>query len=278
MNVRLMRLKNIALLVGGMLGSGALFAQACVPAHKFETVTAKTLTVAAYVFPPYSIPKENEQISGVDGDILALIAKKECLTVKTVVVDPGATIQYVLSGKADIAVGDWYRTADRAKVLGLSAPIYLDQMGIFSKDGTSSIPAIVGKRVGTVQGYLWVADLKKLLGNSLTLYPNPVAMAQDLAAGRIDVGTDSYAVGVTAQLKGGYPGIQIKVAEGDPRIQASMQAGQAAFPFSKTNAALGAALDANIAELHKAGAIGKILQQYGLAPSAAEVGEPRLAQ
>ena len=56
------------------------------------------------------------------------IAKAECLTMVPVVVDPAATIQYVLAGKADIAAGDWYRTAERAKVIGLSYPTYLDQI------------------------------------------------------------------------------------------------------------------------------------------------------
>ena len=132
------------------------------------------------------------EIGGVDGDILKSIAKSACLTLTPVVVDPAATIQYVISGKADIAGGDWYRTAERAKVLGLSAPTYLDQMGIYSKDGASTVAAMMGKQVGTVSGFLWVADLQKLLGSNLHLYPNPVALAQDLQAGRIQIGVDSY--------------------------------------------------------------------------------------
>ena len=97
------------------------------------------------------------EIGGVDGEVAKGIAKMpSAWTLVPVVVDPAATIQYVLSGKADIAAGDWYRTAERAKVLGLSYPLYLDQMGLYSKDGVSTVAALMGKQVGTVSGFLWV--------------------------------------------------------------------------------------------------------------------------
>jgi polar amino acid transport system substrate-binding protein len=175
-------------------------------------------------------------------------------------------------------MGDWYRTADRAKVLGLSGPMYLDQMGVISRDGIDTIAGLQGKRVGSVQGYLWTGDLQKVLGGSLTLYPNPVAMAQDLAAGRIDVGTDSYAVAQYDQKKGGYSSIKIMAVKPDPRVPASVQPGQTAFPYTKSNQALGDALSADIADLHKSGDIARILKAHGLEPSAADVGQPRLVQ
>jgi polar amino acid transport system substrate-binding protein len=41
--------------------------------------------------------------------------------------------------KADIGTGDWYRTVAGAKVLGLSYPLYIDQMGIYSKTGIKTV-------------------------------------------------------------------------------------------------------------------------------------------
>lgn len=81
-----------------------------------------------------------------------------------------------------------------------------------------------------------------------------------------------------AQANGGYEGIQIKVAEPDDRVQASIQAVQSALLYSKDNAAFGAALDAGIQELHASGKMGEILQANGLDPSGADVGEPRLVK
>ncbi len=261
--------------LAALLGCGAASAQSCTPAHKIDTmVSAGKLTVAIYEYPPFAVT--NPELGGVDGEIVKAIAKMECLTVVPVVVDPAATIQYVLSGKADMAGGDWYRTAKRAEVLGLSYPTYLDQMGIYSKDGVSTVAAMMGKQVGTVSGFLWVAELQKLLGTNLHLYPNPVALAQDLAAGRVQIGVDSYGTGAYAQKKGSYAGIVIKVAEPDQRVQASIQAAQANILYTKGNVSLGAAMDADIQDLHKNGAIAGYLKSFGLDPSGAETGEPRV--
>ncbi|MGF6726107.1 polar amino acid transport system substrate-binding protein [Paraburkholderia sp. GAS41] len=258
--------------------TGAQAAGSCTPAHKFPTITPGTLSVATWDFPPYSIPVSANEVNGVDGAILRLIAAKECLTLSFANVDAAAVIQSVVSGKADIGMGDWYRTADRAKVLGLAAPMYLDQMGVISGSGIDTVAGMQGKRVGAVAGYLWTGDLQKVFGSSLTIYPNPVAMAQDLAAGRIDVGTDSYAVAVYDQKKGGYKSMKIGVVKPDPRVPATIQPGQTAFPFTKTNQALGDALSADIEALHQSGDIARILKEHGLDPNAEKVGAPRMVQ
>jgi polar amino acid transport system substrate-binding protein len=258
--------------------TAAQAAGSCTPAHKFSTITPGTLSVATWDFPPYSIPVSGSEVNGVDGAILRLVAARECLTLSFANVDAAAVIQSVVSGKADIAMGDWYRTADRAKVLGLAAPMYLDQMGVISSSGVDTIAGMQGKRVGAVAGYLWTGDLQKVFGSSLTIYPNPVAMAQDLAAGRIDVGTDSYAVAVYDQKKGGYKSMKIGVVKPDQRVPATIQPGQTAFPFTKSNQALGDALSADIEALHQSGDIARILKEHGLDPNAAQVGTPRMVQ
>ncbi len=218
------------------LATSAAWADDCKPAHTFTTVAPGKLTVAIYEYPPFTTASsDGATIGGVDSDVVKAFAAANCLAVVPVVVDPAATIQYVVSGKADVATGDWYRTAERAKVMGLSYPTYLDQMGIYSKSGASTVESLIGKKVGTVSGFLWVAELQKLLGANLTLYPNPVALAQDLAAGRVEIGVDSYGTGAYAQKHGGYEGIQIKVAEPDQRVQASTQAAQANIIYSKAN-------------------------------------------
>lgn len=258
--------------------TAAQAAGSCTPAHKFSTIKPGTLSVATWDFPPYSIPVSQTEVNGVDGDILKLIAAKECLTLSYANVDAAAVIQSVVSGKADMAMGDWYRTADRAKVLGLSAPMYLDQMGVISAQGLDTITSMQGKRVGAVDGYLWTGDLQKVFGSNLTIYPNPIAMAQDLAAGRIDIGTDSYAVAVYDQKKGGYKSMKIDVVKPDSRIPASIQPGQTAFPYMKSNQALGDALSADIDALHKSGEMSRILKAHGLDPNATNTGTPRLVQ
>ncbi len=271
------RTTALALLGASCLATAAHAAD-CKPAHTFPTVAAGKLTVAVYEYPPFTTGTAGGDIGGIDSEIAKKIAAENCLAVAPVVVDPAATIQYVLTGKADVAAGDWYRTQLRAKVLDISAPTYLDQMGIYSKDGVDTVAALVGRKVGTVSGFNWVPELQKLLGASLRLYPNPVALAQDLDAGRVDVGVDSYATGVYAQKKGSYNGIKILVSKPDPRVQTTIEPAQSGLLYTKGNAALGAAMDDGVNKLHADGTIAALLKDAGLDPSGADVGAPRMMQ
>ena len=162
--------------------------------------------------------------------------------------------------------------------MSLSAPIYTDQMGIYSKEGFKNVSDLEGKQVGTVQGYLWVADLKAMLGGSLKLYPNSVNMQQDLSSGRIDVAVDGYSTGVVAAQKGALGDVKVNVAAPDERVKATKEAAQAAFPYSLNAKELGVALDAAIAEMHADGTIVTILKSYGLDGTAADTGAPRLVE
>lgn len=273
--------KNYLLLSGiaGLLLSAQIAsAEDCKPKHAFNTIEPGKLTVAVTTYAPHSFVDDSGNVKGIDGDIAAEFAKRECLKVKAVAVDPAAAIQYVLSGQADITTGDWYRTAERAKVMSLSAPLYTDQMAIYSREGFNKVSDLEGKKVGTVQGYLWVADLKTVLGSSLKLYPNSVNMQQDLFAGRIDVATDGYSTGVVAEQKGALKDVKVAVAASDPRVKATKEAAQAGFPYSLKAEEFGEALDADIAEMHKDGTIVKILKSYGLDGTAADTGAPRLIQ
>lgn len=254
----------------------AASAQECAPQHKVTTVEAGVLTVAAPTFPPFSIPKPDGSLSGVDGEIVNAIAAKECLKVKVMPVEYATAIPYVVSGRADVAIGDYYRTEEREKVVNISSPLYLDEMGLYSKEGVTKISQLEGRKVGTVQGYLWVNELKNILGDNLHLYNNYIALYQDLEAGRIEIGADGVAVGTAAQVGGALKGIQIKVAEPDTRVSASVNAAQAGLPLSKDNPDLLKAVDEVLVELHKSGKIVEILGQFGLPKSAADVGEARL--
>ncbi|KEA03726.1 amino acid ABC transporter [Agrobacterium sp. 13-626] len=265
--------------IAGMLLSAQItHAADCTPQHKFTTIEPGTLTVAVTTYAPHSYLDDSGSMKGIDGDIAAEFAKRECLKVKAVAVDPAAAIQYVLSGQADITTGDWYRTAERAKVMSLSAPLYTDQMAIYSKQDFKKVSDLEGKKVGTVQGYLWVSDLKTLLGASLKLYPNSVNMQQDLFAGRIDVAVDGYSTGVVAAQKGALKDVKVAVATADPRVKATKEAAQAGFPYSLKAKEFGEALDSNIEAMHKDGTIVKILKSYGLDGTAGETGAPRLVQ
>jgi polar amino acid transport system substrate-binding protein len=245
----------------------------CTPEHEFETVTEGTLTVGLVDLPPYAMTTGEDGMSGVDADIVKEFAERECLTITAQPGDAAALIPSVQQGRMDMAIADWYRTAAREEVVDLSDPLYLDDMGILSEDGISEISELEGRKVGTVDGYLWVQDLQEVLGDDLVLYPSSVNMTQDLASGRIEVGVDSYGSALQTQEE---TGLEVQVAKPDPRVAASEEPAQAGIPVSPGNEGMLEALNAVIADLHESGRIAEILESYGLPASAADVGEPRL--
>jgi polar amino acid transport system substrate-binding protein len=258
-------------------GSSTGAADGCKPQHKFSTVADRTLTVSTFDLPPYS-KVEGNKITGVDGQILKEIAKRECLTIKAMPLDASAVIPAVQRERADVAVGDWYRTAKRGEIVGLSDPIYTDQMGIISKDGVDSVPGLKGKKVGTVDGYLWVEELETYLGDGLTKYPSSTAMWQDLKSGRIDIAVDSYGSATYANKNTGGGKFTIKVSKKNPAVAASREAPQSAVIMPKKNKALQDAVNAGIEAMKKDGTIAGILKKNGLDASAADTGAPRLVK
>ncbi|HTF52966.1 MAG TPA: ABC transporter substrate-binding protein [Pseudonocardia sp.] len=264
------------LLLATACGGGGGAPQAagnCTPKHQFSTIEQGTLTVAVHDLPPYSGTTGPDGLSGVDADIVREIAKRECLTITAQAGNTPSLIPSVQQGRADLAIGDWYRTEPRSKVVNLSDPLYLDEMGIISAAGVSTVAELEGKQVGTVDGYLWVKELQQVLGNNLRLYPSSVDMNQDLKAGRIEVGVDSY--GSALHTFGGTA-TKIQVAKPDDRVAASKEAAQSTFPMAKDNQDMLKAVNETIAELHTDGTITKILEANGLPASAEKTGAPRL--
>lgn len=264
-------------LTGCSAGSGggqSAAASDCKPTHTFSTVSSGKLTVAAPDFAPF-VTLTGGTPSGIDVDIVQEIAAMECLTPTYSQVDYSGAIPAVQSGRADIAIGDYYRTTTRAQVVGLSDAMYFDGMGIISKDGVTDMPTIITRKVGTVDGYLWVADLKKVMGDNLKIYKSNVEMWADLKAGRIDVGIDSIPAGAFHAKENGTEW-KVGTAQPDARIGASEKPAQTTLPYPKSNTALGTALNEDIATLHKNGKLAEIFTKHGIDPKQTEVGESYL--
>lgn len=251
--------------------AGSAHAQSCTPKHSFETVAAGKLTVALTNTPPYSAEKDGS-VSGIDGDLLKRFAKENCVEIAYEVFSYPAAVSAVQSKRADIAIGGFYRTAARQKVVELSTPVYLDQLAVASKEGYDTVDALIGKKVGTVEGYLWVADMEQLFEGSGT-YPSSLNLAQDLQANRLDAALDGF--GSTVVQNEGKD-IQIKLLKADPRIKATLDPSQTSLLLSKDNADFIKAVDASIEEYRKDGTIAATLKDYGLDPSGATVGEGRV--
>lgn len=268
----------LASLIPAVFVAGTALAQDCEPQFSFPTIEEGYITVAATTYPPYAFIDTDGVVKGVDGDIITAIAKMACLEIRPLPTDSASAIQSVISGRADLAIGAWYRTAARARVVNLSDPLYVDQLGVYSFDGYDSFAQIENGTVGSLQGSLWVADVRGFMGDRLRLYPDTVAMQQDVMSGRVDALVDGYSVGVVAQQEGRLEGLQIKVLQPDERVAASIEAGQGAFPMNPDNDEMLAGINSGLSILHQNGTVAGILESYGLDPSAADTGAPRLIE
>ncbi|HEX6501302.1 MAG TPA: transporter substrate-binding domain-containing protein [Micromonosporaceae bacterium] len=279
--------RTLAALAAAMLASVALsgcstgtgtgtVAADCTPRHSFHTLTKGTLTVSTYTYAPATIVKGGD-LGGVEGGLLKQIAQWECVRLKILEQAPAGVIPAVQSGRADLAAGSWYRTQKRADVLNLTDPIYTDNMVFVSKDGAiGTVDDLKGKRVGTFEGNLWNADLQALLGDALKIYAGESETFRDLKAGRIDVAVDG-AGGSTNMIKLlGLTGYQMATPPADPAVKATTNPGQIGWPNTKSNTALNAALNDDIAQLRSSGEVARLLKQYGYPDSAATVGPPSL--
>jgi polar amino acid transport system substrate-binding protein len=250
----------------------------CKPKHPgLKTVKEGELTVALYESPPFATVKDGK-LAGGEGELLNRIAEMECLKATPQNGQAAAVVPSITSGRADTGIGSWYRTAERDKIVLLGAPVMKDQMAIVSKEDAKieTVQALKGKKVGAVLGYLWVDDLKKLLGDDLKLYPSADGSYRDLAAGRIDAAIDGVSVVQLQLKKTPVPGAFSLAAPPDDAVKASTQPGQPQWAVNKSNPELRKALDEDLEELRASGELEKILVENGFPAELADPGPPNL--
>lgn len=244
----------------------------CTPVAGVETVKDGVLTVALTNTPPYSF-EENGAMTGIDARIAEEFAAEECLTIEYAPYTYATAIPAIEKGRADISLGGFYRTQARADVVTLSTPTYLDELSVYSAEGFSTVDELLGKTIGTVEGYLWVDDLQKLPGTETRVYPDSISLARDLKAGRLDAALDGFGAAVVATEGEDY---QIEVLQPDDRVSSTNIPSQAAILIDPSNEGLAAAFDAVIEAMRADGRLVDALAEFGLPGSAAEVGDPRL--
>ncbi|MCH6468875.1 substrate-binding periplasmic protein [Sinomonas terrae] len=254
-------------------GSTSAAQSDCTPKHQgVQTVSPGKLTIGVIDIPPFSSYNSGNP-TGIDISIVNKIAKDECLTPTYQQATYADAVQSISGGNIDLAVGTIDATEKRLKAGDFSASTYLDGMGIASKSGAATVSDLEKmSKVGTIDGYLWVDDLKKILGNKLVTYPSSVELKADFDAGRIQGDVDAYGVQVL-QFKG-VQGVTVSLANDkpDPRVGAITHAPEAAFPLTKGNTSLKQALDDGILAQRRDGTITKLLTDAGLSAGLGKVG------
>jgi len=244
----------------------------CTPVIGVETANEGVLTVALTNTPPYSFEQDG-QMSGIDARIVEEFAAQECLTIDYAPYTYATAIPAVEQGRVDIALGGFYRTQERADVVTLSDPTYIDELSVYSTEGYKNVDDFLGKTIGTVEGYLWVDDLKALPGTDTRVYPDSISLAKDLKAGRLDAALDGYGAALVATEGEDFA---LEVLPEDDRVSSTNIPSQAAVLLDPSNSGLSDAFNTVLGEMREDGRLVDALAEFGLPASAAEVGDARL--
>ena len=228
------------------------------------------MTVAIDNDMPYC-KEEGGKIIGIDGEIITAVATKLGLKVEPAVMEWAAEIQAVQSGRADTNICGMAFTAERAKTVNLSDGAYY-QVSEFTQLKDSNIKSIddlKGKTVGTIQGYFYIPNLKKIpwVGETnLKLYNTIDAAIQDLMAKRVH----ALLLGRPDERVARHPASRSGTSSTRP-IQANeympdtVNKAYTVFSSRLDNPALVKAMNEQIAAMKKDGTIEKIMAKYNMA-------------
>ncbi|MFV0434888.1 MAG: substrate-binding periplasmic protein [Leucobacter sp.] len=235
-----------------------------------ETVKPGKLTAAVAEYPPY-VSQAGGEVTGVDGVIMQRIADELCLELNLEVQGWPAIYENTRNGAVDMAEGNIYLNKERLELYEVSVPVYRDEMFIVSKDGISSLEDMKGKKVGTVQGYLWVEDFQNALGkDNVQLYASEDAAYQDVANGRIEAAIMTS--GGARQILEANNDTTLKNVkfESNDKIAASVEPPQSIVLAPKGNTEFIEAVNLVIEGMQEDGSLVKALTDNGFEETAAE--------
>jgi len=244
----------------------ALLPHAQAQAQALPTVEKDALTIAFTGDMPGTGYQDGAMI-GYDGEILQRVADAVKLKVRPALMEWSGTIASVQAKRVDVMAGTMGWTEQRSKIMTLSDPIHYFKNGITqsSKTDWSRLKDLEGKRVGTITGFSFIPELRKIAGLTLTMYDTSDAAVRDLLAGRIDavIGDPpvmQYAISRNPQWSLKFNAF----ADNNPDYPLLTGLGQVVFGMNKDNPELAKAVNAEIAKLWQSCELKKIGAKYGL--------------
>lgn len=247
--------------------AAASLAASFAPAGAFELVENGKLTVAFTGDMPGSGWQDGKLI-GYDGEIMQTIADRLGLKVQPALMEWSGTIASVEAGRVDVMLGTMGWTEKRSKIMTLSEPIHYFRNGIMQSTKTNwdKLYDLENKRVGTITGFSFVPELKKIPSLELSLYDTSDAAVRDLIAGRIDaVIGDPPVVSYAIKQNPDWNMHFLAFVDNNPDYPLLTGLGQVVFGLGKKNDDLRQKMDAVIGEMWKNCEMKAIGERYGLA-------------
>ncbi|BBP77723.1 hypothetical protein PHLH7_38270 [Pseudomonas sp. Ost2] len=239
---------------------------ASAPVLALDTVEPGSLTIAFSGDMPGTGYQDSKMV-GYDGEILQQISERLGLKVKPALMEWSGTIASVQARRVDVMAGTMGWTEQRSKIMALSDPIHYFKNGITQTGKTDwkTLKDLQGKKVGTITGFSFIPEMRRIPGLQVTLYDTSDAAVRDLLAGRIDavIGDPpvmQYAISRNAQWHLHFNAF----TDNDPDFPLLTGLGQVVFGFNKDNPQLLAAVNEQIQTLWKTCEMRKIGARYGL--------------
>ncbi|MEW2394947.1 transporter substrate-binding domain-containing protein [Streptomyces sp. NPDC046862] len=235
------------------------------------TLEPGVIKVAVQPYAPYTSVKD-DKIVGLDGDILAYVAKKLDLRIKPQVTDFAGMLAGVQSRRVDITIGGVAWSADRQKQGLFTDPPYYSPPAMAVRSGKTykTVDDLKGLQLGTVEGYVWVKSIQAVPGAKLHAYPDANGVFDDLGAGRVDVGFLDPLIIIAAQKE--RPDLKISTEYLTPPTAAEVKAKpayqyfqpyQTGFYLPRKATKLEKAISEQIDAMYKNGEMAKLVKKYG---------------
>ncbi len=237
-----------------LLGTLAGAAQAAETTYK----VGSTPTGVPFTF----LDVKTNQIEGIMVDIVEAVAREEGFAVEIEATQWAALIPSLTSGKIDIIAAAMYATAERAKIVAFTEPVYSYGEGLFvanDDDGTyKSFDDLAGKTVGVQVGtsyYDVLRDSGKF--KEVKVYDSIADIMRDVALGRIDAGFGDRPI-VAYQLSKGAS--QVRLVD----QYVSVITGSVALAVRQDDPDLLATLNDGIEKLKASGELDQIIAKWGV--------------
>ena len=218
------------------------------------TQEAKTITVATSPdFPPFE-SLENNEIVGIEVDIMDLIAQDLGVEIQYEQMDFDSVIPGVQTGKFDVGMSGITVTEDRQKNCDFTDPYFLAAQAIVVTPGSSiaSKADLDGKKV-SVQTGTTAEEYCMANGYEVLAFTANNDAASALTTGKVDawVVDNEVAVALAAQ-------------QGLTVLDEAMTTEPYAFAFAKGSDELVSSFNASLKKLMEDGSIQKIFDNYGV--------------
>ena len=236
------------------------------------TLVPGQISVATSPFMPI-IGESNGKLTGLDGNIMAAVAKKLGCTVKIVQSDFAGDLAAVQSNRVDVAIGSIGWTKIREQQGLFTDPTYYQTIELAETKGENitRISQMEGKTLCTVTGFVFIPALQKIPNATLKTYSTVPSMLADVGLGRCNVGfTNPLVVVYTAthepQLNLTYHAFTPTPAEiqAIPLVGTLMNRYEDAFYLPKSDTKLEAAMSEVIDGFYASGQEAAFLKKWGV--------------